>query len=168
MVRGLAKAVREASKAANKYKEDYEEGYVTSPSREGSLGPRSFPHDVKEACWAKAETVKGRDPARWRRDPLGNIVFRKLVGCQGCLCHDYDHIVPYSKGGPSTLDNCQILQAPANRAKGARMNVSKSELQQRSAYCTLTGREMDFVELSAYNNVRRIKDDEGGIGCRMQ
>ena len=96
-MRGLAKAVREASKAANKYKEDYEEGYVTSPSREGSLGPRSFPHDVKEACWAKAETVNGRDPARWRRDPLGNIVFRKLVGCQGCLCHDYDHIVPYSK-----------------------------------------------------------------------
>lgn len=166
MVRGLAKAVRGSSKAVKKEKEEYEEG--SASSREGSFGPRTFPHDVKEACWAKAETVKGRDPARWRRDALGNVVFRKLVGCQGCLCHDFDHIVPYSKGGPSTLDNCQILQAPANRAKGARMNVSKTELQQRSAYCSLSGREMDFVELSAYNNVHHIKDDEGGIGCRMQ
>ena len=41
--------------------------------------------------------MPGRDPERWRRDALGNIVFRKLVGCPGCLCHDYDHIVPYSK-----------------------------------------------------------------------
>jgi hypothetical protein len=52
---------------------------------------------VKQQCWEKAERVPGRDPERWRRDALGNIVFRKLVGCPGCLCHDYDHIVPYSK-----------------------------------------------------------------------
>lgn len=59
--------------------------------------PRSFPYNVKQQCWEKAEKIKGRDPERWRRDHLGNIVFRKLVGCPGCLCHDYDHIVPYSK-----------------------------------------------------------------------
>lgn len=59
--------------------------------------PRSFPYSVKQQCWEKAEKVKGRDPDRWRRDPLGNTVFRKLVGCPGCLCHDYDHIIPYSK-----------------------------------------------------------------------
>nr|CAD1832682.1 unnamed protein product [Ananas comosus var. bracteatus] len=34
---------------------------------------------------------------RRARDTLGNIVFRKLVGCPGCLCHDYDHIIPFSK-----------------------------------------------------------------------
>ncbi|KAI3463966.1 hypothetical protein Pfo_020629 [Paulownia fortunei] len=72
--------------------------------------PRSFPYSVKQQCWEKADKIKGRDPDRWRRDPLGNIVFRKLVGCPGCLCHDYDHIVPYSKGGKSTLENCQVLQ----------------------------------------------------------
>lgn len=59
--------------------------------------PRSFPYNVKQKCWDKAEKIKGRDPDRWRRDPLGNIVFRKLVGCPGCLCHDYDHITPFSK-----------------------------------------------------------------------
>uniref|UniRef100_A0A3Q7JXD6 HNH nuclease domain-containing protein n=1 Tax=Solanum lycopersicum TaxID=4081 RepID=A0A3Q7JXD6_SOLLC len=59
--------------------------------------PRSFPYSVKQQCWDKAEKVKGRDLDRWRRDPLGNTIFRKLVGCPGCLCHDYDHIIPYSK-----------------------------------------------------------------------
>lgn len=62
-----------------------------------NLNPRSFPYSVKQQCWEKAEKIKGRDPDRWRRDALGNIVFRKLVGCPGCLCHDYDHIIPYSK-----------------------------------------------------------------------
>ncbi|KAJ0680465.1 hypothetical protein HanPI659440_Chr16g0624471 [Helianthus annuus] len=67
-----------------------------SPSDKFS-NPRSFPYAVKQQCWEKAEKIKGRDPDRWRRDPLGNTIFRKLVGCPGCLCHDYDHIVPYSK-----------------------------------------------------------------------
>lgn len=67
--------------------------YQTTPYN----NPRSFPHIVKQKCWEKAERIKGRDPDRWRRDVLGNTLFRKLVGCPGCLCHDYDHIVPYSK-----------------------------------------------------------------------
>lgn len=93
MVRGLGKAVRAAAKASTRPRQDDDE-WRDHPS---PTGPRSFAYDVKEACWAKAEPVKGRDPARWRRDSLGNVVFKKLVGCQGCLCHDYDHIVPYSK-----------------------------------------------------------------------
>lgn len=80
------------------------------------------------------------------------------------------------QGGPSTLDNCQILQvtlisfsrwismisqwfvdfsdevssvqAPANRAKGARVNVSKSELQQKSAYCTLSSQVTELSLLA--------------------
>lgn len=70
---------------------------VQISSSDSSANPRSFPYSVKQQCWEKAEKVKGRDPDRWRRDALGNIVFRKLVGCPGCLCHDYDHILPYSK-----------------------------------------------------------------------
>lgn len=74
------------------------EGLSISPDPSNSnSNPRSFPHSVKQQCWDKAEKIRGRDPDRWRRDPLGNVVFRKLVGCPGCLCHDYDHILPYSK-----------------------------------------------------------------------
>lgn len=127
--------------------------------------PRSFTYGIKQQCWDKAEKVKGRAPDRWRRDVLGNIVFRKLVGCPGCLCHDYDHIIPYSKGGKSTLDNCQVLQATVNRSKGNKMEVSKSELIQKSAYCRVSGRDMDLLELSAYGNVRRGPDSGG---CNIQ
>eukprot|EP00897_Mesotaenium_endlicherianum_P003529 jgi/Mesen1/3203/ME000185S02339 len=100
---------------------------------EDERGPRSFPHEVKLACWEKAQTIPGRDPDRWRMDCLGNTVFRKLVACDGCLCYDYDHIQPYSKGGKSTLDNCQVLQTAANRAKGNREEMTNVELMQRSA-----------------------------------
>ncbi|XP_047969065.1 uncharacterized protein LOC125212836 [Salvia hispanica] len=130
-----------------------------------SPNPRSFPHYVKQQCWEKAEKIKGRHPDRWRRDSLGNIVFRKLAGCPGCLCHDYDHIVPYSKGGKSTLENCQVLQATVNRSKGNRTEISKNELIQRSATCRVSGREMDFLELSSYGNVRRGQDSGG---CKIQ
>ncbi|XP_051183099.1 uncharacterized protein [Lolium perenne] len=137
---------------------------LTAPPPSASE-PRSFPYAVKQQCWDKAEKVPGRDPERWRRDALGNIVFRKLVGCPGCLCHDYDHILPYSKGGKSTLENCQVLQATVNRSKGNNTEISKSELAQRSAYCRVSGRDMDLFELSAFGNVRR-EPDSGG--CKIQ
>ncbi|KAK6920887.1 HNH endonuclease [Dillenia turbinata] len=136
-----------------------QEGLITDPN------PRSFPYSVKQQCWDKAEKIKGRDPDRWRRDPLGNIVFRKLVGCPGCLCHDYDHIVPYSKGGKSTLENCQVLQATVNRSKGNRTEISRADLIQKSSYCRVSGRDMDLLELSAYGNVRRGQDSGG---CSIQ
>ncbi|XP_028117460.1 uncharacterized protein LOC114315092 [Camellia sinensis] len=101
--------------------------------------PRSFPYSVKQQCWQKAEKVKGRDPDRWSPDALGNTVFRKLVGCPGCLCHDYDHIVPYCKEGKSTLENCQVLQATVNRSKGNRIEISKADVIQKSSYCRVSG-----------------------------
>ncbi|KAF9626227.1 hypothetical protein IFM89_031354 [Coptis chinensis] len=130
-----------------------------------NANPRSFPYSVKQQCWEKADKIKGRDPERWRRDYLGNLVFRKLTGCAGCLCHDYDHIVPFSKGGKSTLENCQVLQATANKSKGNRMEMSKADLIQKSSYCRVSGRDMDLLELSAYGNVRRGQDSGG---CRIQ
>ncbi|XP_072978347.1 uncharacterized protein [Typha angustifolia] len=130
-----------------------------------TVNPRSFPYSVKQQCWEKAEKVKGRDPDRWRRDSLGNVVFRKLVGCPGCLCHDYDHIIPYSKGGKSTLENCQVLQATVNRSKGNKTEISRSDLIQKSAYCRVSGRDMDLLELAAFGNVRRAPDRGG---CNIQ
>lgn len=143
----------------------FEDLRISQEHSNSSPEPRSFPYSVKQQCWEKAEKVKGRDPGRWRRDPLGNIVFRKLVGCPGCLCHDYDHIVPYSKGGKSTLENCQVLQATVNRSKGNKTELSRADLIQRSSYCRVSGRDMDLIELSAYGNVRHVADSGG---CRIQ
>lgn len=66
--------------------------------------------------------MEGRDPDRWRLDAVGNLVSYKLRGCEGCLCHEYDHIVPFSKGGRTEVSNCQILQTRVNRYKGSDAN----------------------------------------------
>lgn len=60
--------------------------------------PRFFDSKAKNRCWADAETVQGRHPERWRKDAAGNIVCKRFVNCYGCLCFEYDHIIPFSKG----------------------------------------------------------------------
>ncbi|CAL5441592.1 unnamed protein product [Camellia sinensis] len=122
-----------------------EEDFTVFDNLQIDPNPRSFPYSVKQQCWDKADKVKGRDPDRWRRDSLGNILFRKLVGCPGCLCHDYDHIVPYSKGGKSTLENCQVLQATVNRSKGNRTEISKADLIQKSSYCRVSVQAVTWI-----------------------
>lgn len=60
--------------------------------------PRFFDTKAKTMCWATADTVPGRHPDRWRKDAAGNVVCKRFCNCQGCLCFEYDHIVPFSKG----------------------------------------------------------------------
>ncbi|XP_028555006.1 uncharacterized protein LOC114580718 [Dendrobium catenatum] len=73
--------------------------------------------------------------------------------------------VKMQRGGKSTLENCQVLQATVNRFKGNKTEISKSDLIQKSAYCRVSGRDLDLVELSAYGNVRRAQDSGG---CNIQ
>jgi hypothetical protein len=75
--------------------------------------PRSFDEKTRSACWRKAAVVMGRHPERWRQDAAGNVVCRRFWSCHGCLCYEYDHIVPFSKGAspPSCpLDLGRILK----------------------------------------------------------
>ncbi len=62
---------------------------------------RYIPADVKGQVWAKCK---------------GQCMY---CGLRHCL--DYDHIVPYSKGGPNTVDNLQLLCRDCNVRKGARL-----------------------------------------------
>ncbi|KAL6622986.1 hypothetical protein ACP70R_032865 [Stipagrostis hirtigluma subsp. patula] len=72
-------------------------GGGSTPAREKER-PRSFDEKTRSACWRKAAVVMGRHPERWRQDAAGNVVCRRFWSCHGCLCYEYDHIVPYSKG----------------------------------------------------------------------
>lgn len=67
---------------------------------------RLFTKQQKELCWQQAMMIPSRDPHRWRLDPAGNPVVYTLRGCHGSLCHEYDHIIPFSKGGKTTVANC--------------------------------------------------------------
>lgn len=116
----------------------------------------------------------GRDPNRWRFDATGqNVVCRNLTACEGPLCHEYDHIVPHSQGGRSSLENCQVLQSRVNRYKSDGMNVPEQN-QSYSTNYAFTGlafllyrtrfrsvsrwcseEELDLVEMSVYGNIKR-------------
>ncbi len=108
-----------------------------NPKIEEDGEKRIFTKTQKDICWNNAPTIPGRDPARWRIDAVGNPVLNLLRGCHGALCHEYDHIVPFSKGGKTEVANCQILQTGVNRFKADKM-PTKEEMQQQSRVLRLT------------------------------
>ncbi len=96
-----------------------------------------------------------RDPDRWRLDAVGNPVLYLLRGCHGTLCHEYDHIVPFSKGGKTIISNCQILQTSVNRYKSNKVEITMEELRKGSKPHRLSMRDMDQIEYAVYGEVHR-------------
>ncbi|XP_050221095.1 uncharacterized protein LOC126671367 [Mercurialis annua] len=121
----------------------------------GEERPRFFDNKAKKICWENAETVAGRHPERWRKDAAGNIVCKRLCNCSGCLCFQYDHIVPFSKGGESVAENCQILQSRVNTYKSDKEVVDKSQLKGYSCDIKFTDKELDIIEMGVYGDVIR-------------
>ncbi|XP_042040234.1 uncharacterized protein LOC121785838 [Salvia splendens] len=117
--------------------------------------PRFFDTKAKSMCWANADTVPGRHPERWRKDAAGNVVCKRFCNCQGCLCFEYDHIVPFSKGGESVAENCQILQTRVNRFKSDKEGIDDSILKGYSCDIKFTDKELDIVEMAVYGDVIR-------------
>ncbi|KAJ0973759.1 hypothetical protein J5N97_015724 [Dioscorea zingiberensis] len=117
--------------------------------------PRFFDAKAKALCWQRAEVMPGRHPERWRKDSAGNVVCKRFWNCHGCLCYEYDHIVPYSKGGESTAENCQILQTRVNRYKSDKEWVDKKELEGFSCDVKFTDKELDIIEMAVYGDVIR-------------
>ncbi|CAL9094425.1 unnamed protein product [Musa acuminata var. zebrina] len=125
--------------------------------------PRFFDAKARDLCWKKAEVVPGRHPERWRKDAAGNVVCKRFWHCQGCLCYEYDHIIPFSKGGESTAENCQILQTRVNRLKSDKQWVDKAELEGFSCDIKFTDKELDIIEMAVYGDVIRP-----GSQCRCR
>lgn len=100
--------------------------------------------------------ISNRDPERWRYDAAGNIVLKALKDCKGILCYKYTPIIPFSKGGEISLDNCHVLQS--NSAPSSQNNLleSASLLQAASHKLKLSEIEMDFIEEAVYGNVSRM------------
>ena len=125
---------------------------------------RIFPFEVKEKCWNDSPIISNRDPNRWRLDALGNPVMKALRGLQGIFSHEYDHIFPYSLGGTSTIDNCQILQTNINRKKGKQFYSNNilmgfkqtipESLKKIGINC-VDDRLMDIAEELVYGNINK-------------
>ena len=66
-----------------------------------------FSQAAKEMAWKKAGRVRGRDPARWRKDIVGNVLFKKHHNKQNLVtAYQYDHIKPRARGGLADAANC--------------------------------------------------------------
>ncbi|MCO5563899.1 hypothetical protein L7F22_017550 [Adiantum nelumboides] len=132
-------------------------------TREKLKRMRSFDEKSRQKCWQNADVVAGRHPERWRKDPAGNIVCRLFTNCSGCLCHQYDHVVPFSKGGESDAENCQILQSRVNLYKSDKEDLGKEVLEQFSCHLKFTDKELDIIEMAVYGNVVRP-----GLQCKCK
>lgn len=70
-----------------------------------------------EWAWEQAQTVRGKNPNLYRRDELGNPVYKPAFGTEGEMGWEIDHRNPTSKGGSEHRRNLRILQTEANRKK---------------------------------------------------
>ncbi|XP_075484196.1 photosystem II stability/assembly factor HCF136, chloroplastic-like isoform X2 [Primulina tabacum] len=122
-------------------------------SRDKVERPRFFDSETKKMCWDKAKVVLGRDPDRWRMDAVGNIVCKGLHTCQGCLCYEYDHIIPFSSGGESVIENCQILQTRVNRLKSNKNGFDQILLKGYSCNIKFSNEELDNIEMAVYGSI---------------
>ncbi len=77
---------------------------LVGPNPNGNTNGRYIPHDVRVAVWQ-----------------------RDQGGCVGCGVSglgaylEFDHVIPYSKGGASTVNNVQLLCRNCNLKKGDRI-----------------------------------------------
>lgn len=91
---------------------------VKRRTRNRDVNGRRFSDDVIDAVWEKGETILFRDRAVYRRDVLGNIIYRYAYGKESPMGWEIDHKKPVSKGGTDHLRNLQPLQSTANAEKG--------------------------------------------------
>lgn len=127
-------------------------------------GRRSFTEAQRRLVWERAPLVPGRDPDRWRLDVYGNPVLRPLHGCLGCFCYEFDHRVPYSLGGETTVENCDLLQTRINRLKSNALggeNISWEQIRQYACEDVTSVIDLDAVEFAVYGDVHRE-----GLRCR--
>ena len=74
--------------------------------------------DKKDAVWNKAKKIRGKDPAEYRQDPYGNVMYYGSYGKASPKGWEIDHIKPIARGGSDALRNLQALNTNVNREKG--------------------------------------------------
>ena len=79
---------------------------------------RSFTPAEIQAVWEKGRTVRGKNPAQYRQDACGALIYRYSYGELTPMGWEIDHILPVSQGGRDDLYNLQPLQWENNRRKG--------------------------------------------------
>ena len=71
-----------------------------------------------QAVWEKGRVIRGENPALYRQDQCGAIIFRSSYGKRTDMGWEIDHKNPVSRGGTDNIRNLQPLQWANNRRKG--------------------------------------------------
>lgn len=87
-------------------------------SNKKKLPMSNFTTEKLDRIWEKGEVVRGKDPDLYRKDDLGNTIYRPSYGKCTPMGWEVDHSKPVSKGGTDHLNNLRPLQTNANRSKG--------------------------------------------------
>ena len=77
-----------------------------------------YPHDKK--LKTSKSSSKSRHIRQDVKDKVWNRDGRKCTQCGSNENLEFDHIIPFSKGGKSTYRNLQLLCQTCNRSKGAK------------------------------------------------
>ena len=65
--------------------------------------------------WVLGTKIRGKDPAMWRQDALGNIIrFTDYGNRDSDFGWEFDHIVPVAAGGSDDWGNIRPLHWKAN------------------------------------------------------
>ena len=73
--------------------------------------------DDVDWTWEQAQKVRGKNPNMYRRDELGNEIYKPAYGTEGNKGWEIDHRNPVSIGGTDHRRNLRALQTAANRKK---------------------------------------------------
>jgi hypothetical protein len=90
---------------------------LPDPGRLASYEPSPLPSELDVLAPPRSRTIP---------QAVKNEVWRRHTGrCAVCAITDgpwhIDHVYPFSKGGTNAIDNLQVLCAPCNLRKGARL-----------------------------------------------
>ena len=91
---------------------------VRRRARNRDVNGRRFAKDVIDKVWERGKKILFRDPTMYRRDIVGNVIYRRAYGKESPMGWEIDHKKPVSKGGTDHLNNLQPLQSAANAEKG--------------------------------------------------
>lgn len=72
----------------------------------------------REWAWEQASKIRDKNANLYRRDELGNEIYKPAFGTSGEKGWEIDHRNPKSKGGTDHRRNLRVLNTRANRRKG--------------------------------------------------
>lgn len=85
---------------------------------------RQISYNDKKILWNNSICPDNFDPEYFRKDILGNICIKGFTTYGGdsqkkCFAYNIEHILSYSNGGRSILENTCLLNAGINKSKGS-------------------------------------------------